>query len=408
MKNEWVTHKLAAVTTKIGSGATPLGGEKAYKQQGVSLIRSMNVYDDGFRDMGLARIDDNQATQLSNVVVEQGDVLLNITGASIARCCLVPSQVLPARVNQHVSIIRPVKDKLNSAFLRYLLTSRDYKERLLHTGEKGGATRQAITKAELQELAICYPASLPEQQRIVGILDEAFEGIAKARANAEKNLQNARTLFESQVHSIFTQHGKGWVKKRLGAVAEFKNGLNYTKSSNGRTLPVVGVGDFQSNNVVPIEQLQTATIDGELPSEYAIREGDILTVRSNGSKDLVGRCMIVPEVSRTTSYSGFIIRIRVSPAEVFPAFLLHFMKSHDTRDRLTRDGGGANINNINQTKLAALPVSLPSLTEQKDIVGQVDALTAKTHRLEGIYQQKLAALDELKKSLLHQAFTGNL
>jgi len=123
---------------------------------------------------------------------------------------------------------------------------------------------------------------------------------------------------------------------------------------------------------------------------------------------LVGRCMIVPEVSSTTSYSGFIIRIRVNPAEVFPPFLLHFMKSHDTRDRLTRDGGGANINNINQTKLAALPLSLPSLTEQKKIVAKLEALTAETQGLEGIYQKKLAALSELKNSLLHEAFTGNL
>ena len=118
--------------------------------------------------------------------------------------------------------------------------------------------------------------------------------------------------------------------------------------------------------------------------------------------------MIVPQVSRTTSYSGFIIRIRVNPAEVFPAFLLHFMKSRDTRDQLTRDGGGANINNINQTKLAALRLSLPSLTEQKKIVAELEAFTAETQRLEGIYQQKLTDLGELKKSLLHQAFTGNL
>jgi len=118
--------------------------------------------------------------------------------------------------------------------------------------------------------------------------------------------------------------------------------------------------------------------------------------------------MIVPEVSRTTSFSGFIIRIRVNPAEVFPAYLLQFMKSHDTRDRLTRDGGGANINNINQTKLAALPVWLPSLTDQKKIVAQLDAFTPETQRLENIYRQKLSALEALKKSLLHQAFAGKL
>jgi type I restriction enzyme, S subunit len=124
MKAGWVTTKLGCVTTKIGSGATPLGGEEAYKPTGISLIRSLNVYDDGFRKAKLARIDDEQAARLANVVVEPDDVLLNITGASVARCCLAPSDLLPARVNQHVSIIRPVKEKLDSAFLQYLLISK--------------------------------------------------------------------------------------------------------------------------------------------------------------------------------------------------------------------------------------------------------------------------------------------
>ena len=145
----WVRSTLGSVTTKIGSGATPLGGEEAYQAEGISLIRSLNVYDDGFRKAKLARISDEQADRLSNVVVEANDVLLNITGASVARCCLAPVGFLPARVNQHVSIIRPVKERIDSTFLHYLLISREYKDRLLNTGEEGGSTRQAITKAQL-------------------------------------------------------------------------------------------------------------------------------------------------------------------------------------------------------------------------------------------------------------------
>jgi len=102
----WKWQNLSEVSVKIGSGSTPRGGRKAYKSEGISLIRSLNVYDDGFKIKGLAFIDDEQASKLSNVVVEENDVLLNITGASIARCCVVPSDLLPARVNQHVSIIR--------------------------------------------------------------------------------------------------------------------------------------------------------------------------------------------------------------------------------------------------------------------------------------------------------------
>ena len=159
MRQGWITRKLGEVTTKIGSGATPLGGEGAYKAEGLSLIRSLNVHDDGFREAKLARIDAKQADRLSNVVVEPNDVLLNITGASVARCCVVPNQHLPARVNQHVSIIRPVKQILLPKFLHYMLISRDYKNRLLALGEDGGSTRQAITKAQIQEFEIEFPPS---------------------------------------------------------------------------------------------------------------------------------------------------------------------------------------------------------------------------------------------------------
>ncbi len=129
MKNGWVKRRLRDVTTKIGSGATPLGGETAYKSEGISLIRSLNVHDAGFRTKDLAFIDESQAAQLDNVVVESEDVLLNITGASVARCCVVPDEMLPARVNQHVTILRPKKNDLLPKLLHYMLISKDYKDR---------------------------------------------------------------------------------------------------------------------------------------------------------------------------------------------------------------------------------------------------------------------------------------
>jgi type I restriction enzyme S subunit len=198
------------------------------------------------------------------------------------------------------------------------------------------------------------------------------------------------------------------VEKRLADIADFKNGLNFTRQSNGQTLRMVGVGDFQEHSVVPIETLQSVTIDGKLSDDYLIHRDDILTVRSNGSKDLVGRCMLVPDVDGMTSFSGFIIRIRFDTRALSPRFLLHFMKSSATRERLTRDGGGANISNINQAKLSELPVSLPSFKQQEEIANRLDDLHEETQRLARLYERKLAALEALKKSLLHQAFSGEL
>ena len=199
----WRKFRLDGLTTKIGSGATPRGGKKAYKSEGIPLIRSLNVHDGEFRAKNLAFIDENQADKLSNVVVQEGDVLLNITGASIARCCVAPSHFLPARVNQHVSIIRPRRELIDSRFLASLFVAKEYKDRLLYEGEKAGATRQALTKAQLQRFKISIPP-LPEQERIVAILDEVFVAIATATANAEKNLAALTELKQSILHKAFT------------------------------------------------------------------------------------------------------------------------------------------------------------------------------------------------------------
>jgi type I restriction enzyme S subunit len=120
----WAAKPLGELTTKIGSGATPRGGSDSYKQVGISLVRSMNVHDLQFRDRNLAFIDDKQAKELNNVTLQEDDVLINITGASVARCCIIPKTFLPARVNQHVSIIRAKKDINEPVFLNLLLTSK--------------------------------------------------------------------------------------------------------------------------------------------------------------------------------------------------------------------------------------------------------------------------------------------
>lgn len=173
---DWPAVPLATITTKIGSGATPRGGRNAYEASGMSLIRSMNVHDNNFRWDDLALINPHQAAGLDNVTVEADDVLLNITGASVARCCSVPVSVLPARVNQHVAIVRADRTKAIGKFIEYTLTSPHGKSRLLGIAQ-GGATREALTKATLEQFEIPLPP-LATQHKIAAILstyDELIE-----------------------------------------------------------------------------------------------------------------------------------------------------------------------------------------------------------------------------------------
>ncbi len=200
----WVKNRLNALTTKIGSRATPRGGEESYKTEGISLIRSLNVHDFGFKYRKLAFIDDVQANELSNVEIQTGDVLLNITGASVARCCIVPEEVLPARVNQHVSVIRPIAGTLDSEFLHYLLVSKNYKNQLLQTGSEGGATRQAITKAQIQDFNIEYPKKIAEQKEIVTKLDMMLVETQRLEAIYQQKSTSLDNLKKSLLHQAFT------------------------------------------------------------------------------------------------------------------------------------------------------------------------------------------------------------
>ena len=153
---KWNIEKLKTLTSKIGSGATPKGGRESYISEGISLVRSMNVYNGYFEYDGLAHITEKQARELDNVMLQENDVLINITGASVARCCILPKDVLPARVNQHVSILRTT-DKLHPVYLSNLLITDTEQRVLLGIGGAGGATREAITKTELETLDIPVP-----------------------------------------------------------------------------------------------------------------------------------------------------------------------------------------------------------------------------------------------------------
>ena len=193
---EWDKTSLGDVCTKIGSGATPRGGRDVYLESGpYSLIRSQNVYNDGFRRDGLAFIGEHHADALENVEIFEGDVLLNITGDSVARVCQVPTDALPARVNQHVAIVRPDSTVLDPEYLRYYLVSADMQTLLLSWAGSGG-TRNALTKGMIESLEIPLPP-LPEQRAIAHILGTLDDKIELNRRMNETLEAIARALFKS-------------------------------------------------------------------------------------------------------------------------------------------------------------------------------------------------------------------
>ena len=192
----WEQKQLGDITTKIGSGATPKGGKGAYQDEGVTLIRSMNVHNGRFEYRDLAHISDEQASKLDNVTVKENDVLLNITGASVARSCVVPSQVLPARVNQHVCIIRG-KECIIPEFLNNLLIDDNF-QHFLWGIAGSGATREAITKQQVEDLQIILP---PIELQIEFM---AFcKQVDKSKVTVQKALDETKLLFDSLMQDYF-------------------------------------------------------------------------------------------------------------------------------------------------------------------------------------------------------------
>ena len=201
-KKGWVEKRLGEVCCKIGSGATPRGGKSSYCRDGISLIRSMNVYDCSFEYSELAHINNSQASDLDNVTIESDDVLINITGASVARCCVVPSDVLPARVNQHVSILRIAdKNKILPKFLCYSLVAPSAKRVLLGIGE-AGSTRQALTKGDLSDFSIHIPDAV-EQKRIVQDVGVMLEGTNTLQRNYTQQIADCVEMRQAILREAF-------------------------------------------------------------------------------------------------------------------------------------------------------------------------------------------------------------
>ena len=309
----------------------------------------------------------------------------------------------PMATNQGCKGLVPNKE-IDHKFLFYYLES--IVKLLNELGS--GATFKELSSGKLKEIPIPI-APLPEQRRIVAILDEAFEGIATAKANAEKNLQNTHEVFESHMNAVFSQRGEGWVEKSLGELATLRNGINFSKARSGETIKILGVKDFQYNYWAPIDNFDTIVSDGKIKSSDILKENDIVFVRSNGNPELIGRCLLVGRVNEKVTHSGFTIRARLSSSDVNIQYLCHFLKLRETHRKMIDGGNGISIKSLNQETLSNLIIPLPRLLEkQTKIVNQVEKLSAETQHLEFIYEKKLTALDELKQSLLHQAFNGDL
>lgn len=248
--SEWKEYKLGEICSKIGSGATPKGGKEAYLGGDTSLIRSQNVLDFSFSWDGLAYINDEQATKLNGVEIEKGDVLLNITGDSVARACIVPQSALPARVNQHVSIIRGDATLVLNEYILYFL---QYKKPNLLSLSKAGATRNALTKGMIEDFSISLPP-LAKQARIVGVLSSLDDKIAVNKKICSNLEAQAQALFKHWFIDFAPFKDGKFVESELGLIPEGWRvgtfGKDVIEIKSGGT-PKTDVAEYWENGTIP-------------------------------------------------------------------------------------------------------------------------------------------------------------
>lgn len=401
MMTGWQTKPLGQLATFKGGG-TPSKSQPSFWDGDVPWVSPKDMK---FDQISTSRdsISMEAVAHSSANLIPTASILVVVRSGILARTIPVSLTTRELTVNQDIKAICP-KASLDPKYLHYFMRSA---EKALLKKVTRGATVHRLSTDDLKNLLVPLPP-FPEQKRIVTILDEAFEGIDAAIANTQANLDAARELFESFLEHKLINQENDWEELDLGEVAEFRNGLNFTRTSKGEAIKIVGVKDFQREFYVPSDTLETVTVNGKLRDIDCLKDGDILAVRSNGNKALIGRCLLARGITDTTSHSGFTIRIRLASKDILPEFLTYFMKSSTCHKMLVASGGGANISNLNQKALSSLAVRFPPIFEQKKIISEFEELEARSRDLTSKYQQKLDALYELKQSILAKAFRGEL
>lgn len=304
----------------------------------------------------------------------------------------------------HIWKVLPDQARIEKSFL-YLFFLWDTEK--IKRDQGAGTTMIHVAKGSMEARAIQIPP-LAEQQRLVALLDEAFAGIDAAKANAEQNLNNARALFDGYLAQVFSQRGEGWSKKTLGEIASVKGGKRVPKGYKFETeatdYPYITVSDFNDNGSVDLSNLKYISAEVyEQIKRYTISTKDLyLSIAGT-----IGKTGIVPDVLDGANLTENACKL-VFHNGIDKKYVYYFTKS----DAFVGQAG-INTRVAAQPKLAlerlkTIVVPIPDLDTQQAIVAKLDALSAETKKLEAIYRQKSAALDELKQSLLHQAFTGEL
>ncbi|ENP8394296.1 N-6 DNA methylase [Vibrio alginolyticus] len=356
---------------KYRSGVPSLGGEHI-GTNGTLAIDSMKYVPQSFYD------------ESSRGILKGGEILICKDGALTGKVAIVPTEMPfdKAMINEHIFLLR-TNEKARQEYLFHFLYS-TIGQSLLKENITGQA-QGGLNSTNLNNIKIPLPPKAV-QEKIIGEIETVQQ---KEKAGREKLAElngSLNNLFLGLSHST----------EKLGKLADFKNGLNYSEKSTGESVTVVGVKDFLEDFSPNLSKLVDVRIDGNLSESYKLQSGDILVVRSNGSANLVGRFIYIDKLEKVTSYSGFTIRIRTNSDKINSKYLCYCLRTETVRNKITKDPKGANIKSVNQTMLSAIDVPLPPIEVQVDIIRKAENLEREIAKIES----ELSTFNNAKEQIL--------
>lgn len=357
------------------------------------------------------RLKGRNAPSRARRLVKTNDILFATVRPTLQRIAIVPEEFDNQVCSTGYYVLRP-KPGIDHRFVFYSLFNEDFMGQM--ESLQKGASYPAVNDSEVRAQLLSFPP-LPEQQRIVGILDAAFDGIATAQANAEQNLQNARALFESHLQSVFTQRGEGWERVTLETLLERGWIESHLDGNHGGDYPrkeeFISDGvPYISANCLDDERVDMSRAKYLSPARASLlrkgiaKDRDVLFAHNA----TVGPVAILHTDEEKVILGTSLTYYRCNQGHIIPEYLAHYMRSFGFKTQYLQVMGQSTRNQVPITKQREFFHVIPPLSEQKVLVEELDGLYENTQRLTSLCQRKLAALAELKKSLLHQAFSGML
>lgn len=420
--SHWPLHRIKDHVVKLGSGITPSGGATSYLESGIPLLRSQNVHFDGLRLDDVAFISEETHAEMSGSQLREGDVLLNITGASIGRCAVVPVGFGEGNVNQHVCIVRP-SAKVVSKFINYYLASAWGQDQIFSSFT--GASRQGLGLRDLGSIQIPLP-SVVIQQRIAAYLDASCAAIDAAIAAKRRQIETLDALRASTLQRVITQGltpdgpmvetGNPWLERvpagwslvQLKRIAAVHGGLTLGKSYEGEALveyPYLRVANVQDGHV-DLTDVSTLEVPPAVAAGVMLRAGDVL-MTEGGDLDKLGRGTVWARQLAPCLHQNHVFAVRCIAHKVLPHFLAYVTASRYGRDYFEATGKRTtNLAATNATKVGAFYIPLPSLAEQAELVAYLDTEIGRLRAIQEVIGKQIDTLTAYRKSLIHECVTG--